>query len=186
MMQQTRYRNSVVHILCNALWTKMLSTTARKHSIPQSESQAWLHVLQAPHHLFRERGQVAGNYTKIPHIVIVAVLSNSATKDLNYRVEGKRPFTEPTKATPVEQRCQVFLEEFLDCNTWTAWTLLVILSGTCTCSTTILSPMILKKSGKISNMFFSPFQRAKRYSACSVQRKPTARLRFAQYSWASF
>lgn len=32
--------------------------------------------------------------------------------DLNYRVEGKRPFTEPTKATPVEQRCQVFLEEF--------------------------------------------------------------------------
>ena len=51
--------------------------------------------------------------------------ANSAAKDLNYRVEGKRPFTEPTKATPVEQRCQVFLEEFLDCNSWTAWSLLL-------------------------------------------------------------
>lgn len=32
--------------------------------------------------------------------------------DLNYRLEGKKPFTEPTKATPVEQICQVFLAEF--------------------------------------------------------------------------
>ena len=102
--------------------------------------------------------------------------ANSATKDLNYRVEGKRPFTEPTKATPVEQRCQVFLEEFLDCNSWTAWSLLLKISP---CSPPWSSRKVVKWCKML--LFLIHFLCAKRYSACSVQTKQTASLRCAQY-----
>ena len=105
-----------------------------------------------------------------------ASTANSATKDLNYRVEGKRPFTEPTKATPVEQRCQVFLEEFLDCNSWTAWSLLLKISP---CSPPWSSRKVVKWCKML--LLFIHFLCAKRYSACPVQTKQTASLRCAQY-----
>ena len=87
-----------------------------------------------------------------------------SAKDLNYRVEGKRPFTEPTKATPVEQRCQVFLEEFLDCNICVTTRSLLLIT---------MPPMIFKKSGK-TLLFLSTF---------SVQRD-TLHVRCPQVWWS--
>lgn len=175
--------NSVPHILRNALWTKMLSTTAWTHSISQSESQASSHVLP-PNHLFWERGQGTTHSYHSLWLLPCFQCEKTAAKDLNYRVEGKRPFTEPTKATPVEQRCQVFLEEFLDCNSWTAWSLLLKIKYH-----HALPPWSSRKVVKWMMLFllhfFFHFWCAKRYLIHVRYRQSklmqTASLRCAQY-----